>query len=129
MEAMTRAEIRRQRWIGALMAMIFFAGAVNLFIATFCLPKFSQMFQDAFGPDYLLPTLSHLIFILKVPLIVLGLLWPVMGIAMVRKIKSSSVLWLYIPFFLSVGQLLVTLFGLALPMWTHGDITGMSDSH
>jgi len=109
-----------------MIVMMVLIGVVNIFIPLVCLPKFEQIFQDAFGIRPI-PTLTLWIIAERVPLIIAAIVWPIAGLLIVRRLKLASVLWLYFPFALSIGQCLLTLWSLFLPM-LNLLIAGTSDS-
>jgi len=113
----------RQRWIGSLIVMLVILGVVSIFISYFCIPKFEHLFYALYGGQPMemfggkpLPELTEWIFSNRIPLIIASVIWPLLGILLVWRLKLASVLWHYLPFVLSIGQILITLYAFSLPM-------------
>jgi uncharacterized membrane protein YhaH (DUF805 family) len=110
-----------------MIVMLVLLSIANIFITFICVPKFEQIFQDALGSRPL-PGLTQWVIAGRMPLIILAVIWPIIGIATERRLKLASILWLYIPFMLSLGQIVLTIYALYLPMVSGGDIFGTSDA-
>jgi hypothetical protein len=110
-----RAVRKRQRWIAGMIVMLLLACAGNILVPLICIPKFELIYQDAL-PGRPVPELTQWIIALRIPLIILGAAWPIAGIFTFWRLKLTSVLWLYLPYLLSLGQILITLYALYEPM-------------
>jgi len=110
-----RAVRKRQRWIAGMIVMLLLACAGNILVPLVCIPNFELIYQNDL-PGRPLPGLTQWIIALRIPLMILGAAWPIAGILTVWRLKLASVLWLYLPYLLSLGQILITLYALFKPM-------------
>jgi len=91
-------------------------GGFNVFLPFFIVPRFEQIFIDALGPDYPLPEITYIIFEARIPLALIGVIWPLVGImACWRRLRAA--VWIILfgnIFFLAVVGF--TVVALCMPM-------------
>jgi hypothetical protein len=95
--------------------LLLFSCAANILVPLILIPKFQHIYPDLL-PGQPLPELTQWIISVRMPLMIAGAVWAIVGILIVWMLKSTSGPWLLIPFFLSLGQMALSLYALFQPM-------------
>lgn len=119
------AEKGRQGRLTRIVVILLLICASYILIGLVCIPKFEQLYQDAL-PGYRLPGLTQWIIAGRIPIMIIGAVWPIVAILNIRRLKLTSVLLLYLLMGLSFGEILITTYALIRPLI--GLATYMSDA-
>jgi hypothetical protein len=122
-----RAAENRAFWCKVSLGILGLLCAANIFVLLFIVPKFAQIYADAF-PGMTLPKVTEFINRERLPLILFTLALAIPALLMFWRGRPYAILWInlwIIWFFLQGGITVVALF---LPMLHAGDIYGMPDA-
>lgn len=81
-------------------------------------------------PGLILPALTRYIMIFRIPLAIVALSWPLIGIVVARRRKAGAIHWSDIALILTLLQIAVTIWALSTAMWEiSGVLVGMPDGN